>query len=573
MAHLTPLALQLTNPSPSNNDKFTTGCSNFFKTNCPSKWLAEEYIKIDSTFDTYLDTLKDIGRKKISISAYCTNLYQYYQSIDGQKQLKLLKQQRSTLLSKEIAKSSTHEGVYDDINDDNNSGRNALWSDNRTSAKLNDEAEPNSSSSSEQYTMKGISLNNNAISEAREGVDSDTESPKTPSSNPLSDAQQSAALEIDEDPIADDDHKHVVSGTTPQKHKKKNNKLAKPFTEHGRRSFGERFNGLGKKWVLSSGTIVENVIFLAGNNDQEVYSFMLDLSDCKVEKLFSSEDWQEITVDLPNQEMYSQDVAEYMDKFADVKSISALEKALRERPFEPEHDIVYECLYQWLRLYKTTDPSPFSIIDSLGENWWLQNAWGATSRLADGIPYSFILTGSKACIDSTERRNSQLTATENKKVGSKADLIWRTIIAPEHDWGTAEAACEWDPIGQKYRYESTHKLPRQMHDILIGRAFELGKTDSLRNEYVSGLVFGGPVIQRFLLCWGTKGDNITRLIKLDERRISSSISLLSESIWGAHELMLFSRSTIRLIESYNSAKEEIVKQEQERRRAEMRSTS
>ncbi|KAF9090108.1 hypothetical protein BGX27_002331 [Mortierella sp. AM989] len=156
MAHLTPLALQLTNPSPSNIDDITTGCSKFFKTNCPSKWLAEEYIKIDSTFDTYLDTLKHIGKKKTSISALCTNLYQYYQSSDGQKQLKLLKQQRSTLLSKEIAKSSTHGGVYDDIDYDNNRGRNAPWSDNQTSAELNEEAIPNSSSSSEHYTMKEV---------------------------------------------------------------------------------------------------------------------------------------------------------------------------------------------------------------------------------------------------------------------------------------------------------------------------------------------------------------------------------------------------------------------------------
>ncbi|KAG0008053.1 hypothetical protein BGZ80_003912 [Entomortierella chlamydospora] len=154
MAHLTPLALQLTKPSPSNIDDITFGCSNFFKINCPSKWLAEEYIKIDSTFGTYLDTLKLIGKKKSSISAFCTNLYRYYESSDGQKQLKLLKRQRSTLLSKEIAKSSTHGGVYDDIDYDNDGGRNAPWSDNQTSAELNEEAVTNSSSSSKHYTMK-----------------------------------------------------------------------------------------------------------------------------------------------------------------------------------------------------------------------------------------------------------------------------------------------------------------------------------------------------------------------------------------------------------------------------------
>ncbi|KAI1318915.1 hypothetical protein EDD11_005549, partial [Mortierella claussenii] len=154
MAHLTPLALQLTNSIPSDIDNITSDCCIFFKINCPAKWLAEEYIKVDSTFDKYLDTLKRIGKKKSSMSAICTNLYRYYQSSDGQKQLKLLKRQRTALLSKEIAKSSTHGGVYDDIDYDNIRGRNVPWSDNQTSAKLNEEAVPKSGSSSEHSTTK-----------------------------------------------------------------------------------------------------------------------------------------------------------------------------------------------------------------------------------------------------------------------------------------------------------------------------------------------------------------------------------------------------------------------------------
>ncbi|KAF9402201.1 hypothetical protein BGZ76_007361, partial [Entomortierella beljakovae] len=148
------------------------------------------------------------------------------------------------------------------------------------------------------------------------------------------------------------------------------------FTDSSRRSFGERFNELGEKWVLSSGTVVENVIFFTDNNDQETYrlglsivrldyiydtktltnckwysplhSFMLDLSDPNVENLFSHDYWQEIIADLPDQEMYSLDVAEYMDKFTTIKSISKLEEALKDRTSEPVKEVIYNCLYQWL---------------------------------------------------------------------------------------------------------------------------------------------------------------------------------------------------------------------------------
>ncbi len=74
---------------------------------------------------------------------------------------------------------------------------------------------------------------------------------------------------------------------------------------------------------------------------------MLDLDDPYVEKLFSKDDWKEITEDLPSQTPYSEAADLYMDSFHDVKSIEDLEKALRERPTEVECLIIYSCLDQW----------------------------------------------------------------------------------------------------------------------------------------------------------------------------------------------------------------------------------
>ncbi|KAF9112922.1 hypothetical protein BGX27_002587, partial [Mortierella sp. AM989] len=216
-----------------------------------------------------------------------------------------------------------------------------------------------------------------------------------------------------------------------------------------------------------------------------LHSFMLDLNDPNVEKLFYKDDWEEITSDLPSQALYSEDTEIYMDKFVGVKSVLDLEELLKERPMDPECQVIHYCLDQWLDLYKTTDPSPFSIIHSLGESWWMQNAWGASRKLAHGVPHSFIIPGEKATLDSVDRINKNMAPTDHKRIGPKADLLWRTMIAPEQDWGAAEAACEWDPLGDKYRYESTHKLPRQLHDILVGRTYDVDLTECLRKEFVT----------------------------------------------------------------------------------------
>ncbi|KAF9421947.1 hypothetical protein BGZ76_003912 [Entomortierella beljakovae] len=268
---------------------------------------------------------------------------------------------------------------------------------------------------------------------------------------------------------------------------KKKHKIAKPFTEKSRGSFGERFTNLGEKWELKSGTIVENVLFLAGSASETyspIHSFMLDLDDPEIEKLFTPDDWNEIISDLPSQAQ-------------------------------------------------------------LGEGWWLQNAWGLCSKAAIGVPNSFILPGEKTGLESVERRNLNTKPTTiRRKSGYKTDLIWRTLGSPDQDWAVAEAATVWDPVSNKYKFEGAFKLPRHMHDILTSRTYE-ASIDQLRNEYVSGLLIGetlavlGPVLQRLLFCWGTKGYNVTRFFRRTECRLYSDISQLDCSMDAIHEVLLF----------------------------------
>ncbi|KAG0008094.1 hypothetical protein BGZ80_003856, partial [Entomortierella chlamydospora] len=123
-------------------------------------------------------------------------------------------------------------------------------------------------------------------------------------------------------------------------------KRAKPFTAKGRKSFGERFENLGEKWVLRSGTVVEDVIYRSGIDSCKTYCFMLDLSDPQTVKLFSEDDRDEIISDLPSQAVYSEEAYSYMDKFTNIDNVADLENALKDRPTDPDSLIIYECLYQ-----------------------------------------------------------------------------------------------------------------------------------------------------------------------------------------------------------------------------------
>lgn len=122
------------------------------------------------------------------------------------------------------------------------------------------------------------------------------------------------------------------------------------------------------------------------------------------------------------------------------------------------------------------------------------------TNLAKGVSGCFIIPGEVTGHDSSARRNDGREATsgnERKRMGVRADLVWRTVTSPETDWAKAEAAKVWCPQGNKYISESKFKLPRQPHDVLIGRTMEVGGANELRDAMVSGLIIGGNVV---LLC-------------------------------------------------------------------------
>ncbi|KAF8931921.1 hypothetical protein BGZ47_011628 [Haplosporangium gracile] len=257
-----------------------------------------------------------------------------------------------------------------------------------------------------------------------------------------------------------------------------------------------------QKWTLESGTVVEDILLEAGKQMKDfhpIHSFMLDLRDKITWQLFSKEDWIEICDNLPDGSPYSKEASGYLDEFERVETLKDLQDLL--------------------------DKHPRHIESQLKERW---------------------------AEDNVRKRK--------EKNGVRADLVWRTVTSPETDWAMAGAAEVWCLQGNKYISESKFKLPRQLLDVLIDQTMEVGGANELRDAMVSGLIIGGPCLQRIGLCWGAASDNVTRIIKMDATRLDARVGHLSISLLAIHELHCFGTSTIQLISLYKLAARRHAKQ-------------
>ncbi|KAF9949846.1 hypothetical protein BGZ72_008376, partial [Mortierella alpina] len=282
-----------------------------------------------------------------------------------------------------------------------------------------------------------------------------------------------------------------------------------------------------------------------------------------------STNWTEIKSNLPTPATYATKASVYLDTLEDAVGEQDIFRSLDERPRDPERAIIHRCVESWCDLYEM-DPSPFVLESVLSEDWWMNNAWSGVRLLAKAVPGSYIITGEVTGVDSTSRRNnkerivSSVPQNNRKKMGVRADMIWRTMEAPVRDWMIGEAARQWDENAGKYVRESTFKVPRQLHDILTARSLEVGGAHRLRNAWVTGMVFGGPVVQRVSLCWGAQGTNVTRFKRWTPARIYPNLKQLSLSLNAIRQLLLARVETLRLIEVYNSAEQDERKEKRAR---------
>ncbi len=76
-----------------------------------------------------------------------------------------------------------------------------------------------------------------------------------------------------------------------------------------------------QKWILSSGTCVENVIFEYCKNlsaESLMHSWIIDLDDQEVESLFTVEEWKEIHCEIRKLPEVDETFVKSMMRFANV---------------------------------------------------------------------------------------------------------------------------------------------------------------------------------------------------------------------------------------------------------------
>ncbi|CAG8488396.1 17643_t:CDS:2 [Racocetra fulgida] len=101
-----------------------------------------------------------------------------------------------------------------------------------------------------------------------------------------------------------------------------------------------------KKWILPSGTCVEDVLFNEGISlsiESLIHSWTIDLSDLETKKLFTDEDWCEIEKTVYKQPLIDENVAKTLSRFRNVRKIADLRTVLdttsykdKNEPFEQE---------------------------------------------------------------------------------------------------------------------------------------------------------------------------------------------------------------------------------------------
>ncbi|KAF9415975.1 hypothetical protein BGZ76_004726, partial [Entomortierella beljakovae] len=309
---------------------------------------------------------------------------------------------------------------------------------------------------------------------------------------------------------------HQVDSTTMTYNfnvKKLKNKKCRPFDARSKKSFQKRFESLGSKWKLSTGTVVEDRLYEVGQEYEfysPIHSFMVDCNDTEVAKHFTEFEWNEICGEWPVAQLEGNTI-DYIESFSDVESIDDLEKLLKQRPKDAEEQLVFRCLEDWLHIY-SDDPSPFLVAERLSESYWQQEVWGVTRKLAKGLLNCKMLPGEKAGVESKERQNrimaSKGLSNTRACYGKKGDLFCRSFDEPLRDWAVIEAAKVWNIYSSKYTIESTTKLPR-------------------------------PVVQSLNLCWGREGVNVTRFRRGLAARMESTIDKLGMSLSAIYVLMMF----------------------------------
>ncbi|CAG8464035.1 5700_t:CDS:10 [Acaulospora morrowiae] len=301
--------------------------------------------------------------------------------------------------------------------------------------------------------------------------------------------------------------------------------------------FTEFYTGMNesKKWLLSSGTCVEDVLFHGGKallNESLIHSWTIDLSDWETKELFSEEDWYH-----------------YQDSGMQVRTTTDLRKVLestsyrdkneqydRESHFDAEWAELV--MRNFLMLYE--DPDEVLRKEHL-EGWFDANIWSVVvDRAFSNVRGPQTVrkeASSKSVAKRKNRKRARKERTKITKIGCKLDGVFRTYD-DDIEYGTIEVKSEFVQVNSTDRLKDGLKLGKAMHDMYVCLS-HLVKLDEkkVRQLQVIGLQHSGLKLQ---ICQLSTQKGYVSVLKRGElykipkkiEKIKDLIMLLS-GVWRA----------------------------------------
>ncbi|KAG9286005.1 hypothetical protein G9A89_022681 [Geosiphon pyriformis] len=322
------------------------------------------------------------------------------------------------------------------------------------------------------------------------------------------------------------------------------------FSNHGLwAAFKLSFSGmeLDEKWTLKSGRAVEDIMFAYGVKLKEekhalVHSWIFDLSDTRLQGLFTKEEWEEVkTYNMPKILKVPKELAKHMVSYATV-DVRVLRKKVLQSWLDPEveYDPVKHGVFQYIhvvyeRLCTWYEQNPCPLEERHLENWYNINLWSVIfDRCFEQLGVVVCIRGESCSIANSERKNETRTSSVRKKIGRRVDGIFRECNG-RNEFGAIEVAKEFDGQTSTKWLKESFKISKVMHDMLIQLAGAVKNDPSrVRQLRTVGWLHFGPYGQ--MLEMDCANSRVCRLVRrklhhvgqgLNRDEIAATLALLT----------------------------------------------
>ncbi|RUS35524.1 hypothetical protein BC938DRAFT_480697 [Jimgerdemannia flammicorona] len=264
----------------------------------------------------------------------------------------------------------------------------------------------------------------------------------------------------------------------------------------------------GKKWMLSSGTCVEDVVYThccSSKPDSALHSWIIDVDDIVTRDLFSATDWAEINRELKHLPRVAEKFATYLSKFETVTTTKQLRETLAATSVQGDEEYNREihCDEEWaeyvLRKSLTDYEDPSNPLEKYHHKGWYDvNIWGAL------IDHGFqnntgleVVRKESTTTATTTRKNRKRTSTKGNraKMGYRVDGIFRTYVN-EVEYGAIKVSKDFKGVTATKWLDDARKLAKAMHDILVQLCHVVRfEEPKVRELQVVGILHGGLKLQ------------------------------------------------------------------------------